>query len=214
MFSLIPSDQHWLIKLGGFLNAFITSLGGLGVMFLAIADSSFLSLPEGNDLLIVILSAGQSWLRMAYFVGMTVLGSAIGCWLLYSVGRKGGSPILRRKFSQESVNRAEKLFNRYGILTILIPSILPPPTPFKFFVLAAGVFRLKRMAFLTSVVIGRTLRYSLWGILAVLYGNSVKFYIQQNLSIVGTVLLACFVLGLAITLFYYYRRLRLGGTGN
>ncbi len=177
-------------------------------MCLAIGDSSFLSLPEGNDLLIVILSAGKSWGHMAYYVGMTIMGSVLGCLLLYSVGRKGGSPMLRRKFSQQSIERAERLFERYGVLTVVIPSILPPPMPFKIFVLSAGVFRLKALEFLTAVVIGRTIRYSMWGILAVLYGNSVKLYMQENLNVIGMILFGGFALVALLSSLYYFRRIR------
>jgi membrane protein DedA with SNARE-associated domain len=177
-------------------------------MCLAIGDSSFLSLPEGNDLLIVVLSAGKSWGNMAYYVAMTITGSVLGCLLLYSVGRKGGSPMLRRKFSTEAIARAERLFERYGILTVLIPSILPPPMPFKIFVLSAGVFRLKVLEFLMAVAIGRTIRYSMWGILAVLYGNSVKLYMQQNLHFIGMILFGVFALAISAALVYYFRRIR------
>jgi membrane protein DedA with SNARE-associated domain len=203
---LILGDQNWLAKLGGAIGAAISSLGGFGVLILAVGDSSFLTLPEGNDLLIVILSAGNSWGNMAYYVGMTVLGSVIGCLLLYTVGRKGGSPILRRKFSQHKIDRAEMLFKKYGIMTVVIPSILPPPLPFKIFVLSAGVFRLNVMKFLAAIVIGRTIRYSMWGILAVLYGNSFKRYMQQNLDSIGTILLALFgLVVVAVFGFYLYR---------
>lgn len=206
---LLLSDQHWLIKLGGKISALLFGLGGPGVMILAIGDSSFLSLPEGNDLLIVVLSTGKSWGNMAYFVGMTTIGSVIGCLLLYSVGRRGGSPVLRRRFSEQSIVRAEKLFERYGIFAVLVPCILPPPTPFKIFVLSAGAFRLKPAPFVTAVVIGRILRYSMWGILAVIYGNSVKLYMQQNLNVIGMILFGTFALGAAGFLFYYFRRLKM-----
>lgn len=208
MLSLILSSQHWLVKLGGSLSAFIESLGGLGVMVLAVGDSSFLSLPEGNDLLIVILSAGKPWSNMAYFVGMTIMGSVLGCLLLYTVGRKGGNPMLRRRFSERSIARAEMLFRRYGMLTVVIPSILPPPMPFKIFVLSAGVFRLKTPEFVAAVVIGRTIRYSMWGILAVVYGNSVKMYMEQNLDIVGMVLFGGFALVALVAGIYCWRRMR------
>ena len=175
-------------------------------MLLAILDSSFLTIPEGNDLLIVILSAGKSWGTMAYYVGMTTIGSVIGCFLLYSVGRKGGSPLLKRRFSAEKIERAEKLFKRYGILTVIVPSILPPPLPFKVFVLSAGVFRLNILSFLVAVVIGRTIRYSIWGVLAVLYGNPVKRFMEQNLGEVGIVFAAAFVLvGALIVIFCVYK---------
>lgn len=208
MLSLILSSQHWLAKLGGSLSAFIEKLGGLGVMVLAVGDSSFLSLPEGNDLLIVILSTGKSWGNMAYFVGMTITGSVLGCLLLYLVGRKGGNRMLRRKFSERSIAKAEMLFRRYGMLTVVIPSILPPPMPFKIFVLSAGVFRLKTPEFITAVVIGRTIRYSMWGILAVLYGNSVKLYMEQNLNVVGMVLFGGFALAALMGGIYCWRRIR------
>ncbi|NLT67121.1 MAG: hypothetical protein GXX84_11005 [Acidobacteria bacterium] len=210
MLSFFVSTQHWLAKLAGTASEFITSLGGPGVMVLAIGDSSFLSVPEGNDLLIVILSAGKSWGNMAYFVSMTILGSVLGCLLLYTLGRKGGSPMLRRRFSQENIDRAERLFKKYGLLTVVIPSILPPPMPFKIFVLSAGVFRVKALEFLTAVVIGRTIRYSMWGILAVLYGNSVKLYMQQNLDLIGMILFGGFALLILVTAVVCLRRVRLG----
>jgi membrane protein DedA with SNARE-associated domain len=208
LLTMMFSGQHWLAKCIGSASALLTSLGGLGVLLLAIGDSSFFSIPEGNDILIVVLSAGRSWTCMAYFVCLTVIGSVIGCMLLYSVGRKGGNPILRRRFSQTSIERAERLVEKYGVFTVLIPSILPPPTPFKIFVLSAGVFRLNPWAFFTAVVIGRTIRYSIWGILAVLYGDAVKIYIQNNMESVGLVLLVGFALTIAAMLFVFLHRVR------
>jgi len=100
------------------------------------------------------------------------------------------------------------MFEKYGILTVAIPSILPPPCPFKIFVLSAGVFRLRLPEFLLAIMIGRTVRYSMWGVLAVLYGNSVKIYMQNNLRWVGTGLFGLFVLIFGTTVFLYWRRLR------
>ncbi len=204
------SIQTWLGKLGAALEYIAFKLDGPGLLLVAVADSSFLSVPEGNDILIVILSAGKTWERMAYYVCMTVIGSITGCLLLYAVGRTGGSPLLRRRFSQESIERAERLYKRFGLLTVAIPSILPPPTPFKIFVLSAGVFRLSLPAFVTAVAIGRTVRYAMWGILAVLYGNPVKIYIQQNLPRVGIVLFGALliVILVAAALLVYRNRHR------
>jgi membrane protein DedA with SNARE-associated domain len=212
MISLLLSGQHWLERVAGSVNYLLSSIGGLGVLLLAMGDSSFLTLPEGNDLLIVVLSAGKSWGQMAYYVVMTIIGSVIGCLILYSIGRRGGNPMLRRRFSPKSIDRAEKLFGRYGILSVVISSILPPPTPFKIFVLSAGVFRFKTPEFFTAVLIGRTIRYSIWGILAVLYGNSVKAYMQQNLNLFGIILCACFVLAIGFSIFFYFRRAKASET--
>jgi membrane protein DedA with SNARE-associated domain len=211
---LLFTLQNWLVKLGGSASAIISSFGSIGVVLLAIGDSSFFSAPEANDLLIVILSTGKSWGNMAYFVGLTVIGSVLGCFLLYTVGRKGGNPILRRKFSQAKIERAEKLFERYGALAVVIPSILPPPVPFKIFVLSAGVFRLNMWEFLIAVIIGRTIRYSIWGILAVLYGNAIRQYMQQNLNMMGTIILLGVAIALIFTFVIYFYHPKEGGRGK
>jgi membrane protein YqaA with SNARE-associated domain len=85
--------------------------------------------------------------------------------------------------------------------------------PFKIFVLGAGVFRLKGLEFLMAVVIGRTIRYSMWGILAVLYGNSVKLYMQKNLNVIGMILLGVFALLILVSVWCYYQRIRTGKAG-
>lgn len=203
---LLIGDSPWLIKLGSHIGDFFSGYGGVAVLLLAIADSSFLSFPEGNDLLIVILSTGGSWGNMAYFVGLTVTGSVIGCLLLYTVGRKGGRTLLKKKFSEQKIERAEHTYSKYGILAVLIPSVLPPPLPFKIFVLCAGVFGLPPARFLTAVAIGRTIRYSMWGILAVLYGNSVKLFLEENINTVGTALLAVFALIIIALVVLHFRK--------
>ena len=207
---LLIGESSWLIKLGSQITEFFSGYGGIAVLLLAIADSSFLSFPEGNDLLIVILSAGGSWGNMAYFVCLTVTGSVIGCLLLYTVGRKGGRAILKKKFSIKKIERAEKIYGKYGILAVLIPSVLPPPLPFKIFVLSAGVFGMSPSGFLTAVAIGRSIRYSLWGILAVLYGESVKEFLQRNINTVGTALLAVLALIFIGTVAFQIRRKKRG----
>lgn len=131
------------------LYVFIVSLGGPGLFFIALADSSFLSLPEGNDILIVVLSTGQSWQSMTYYVVMTTLGSIAGCALLYSVGRRSGT-FLRKRLKEEKMKEVEALYRRWGVWAVVIPSVLPPPTPFKIFVLSAGLFRLSFVKFLIS----------------------------------------------------------------
>ncbi len=189
---LIPT----MSRIGEVMRYVASSLDGPGLLLVALFDSSFLSIPEGNDFLIVLLSAGNTWRNVAYYVGMTTVGSIAGCLLLYSVGRKGGSPLLYKRFSARNIQRAERLFEKYGILTVVLPCMLPPPCPFKIFVLSAGVFRLRLTEFLAAIAVGRTLRYSMWGILALLYGSSVKTYMQQNLPKIGIGLFILLVLAL------------------
>src|SRR5688500_877378 len=135
-------------------------------MVLAICDSSFLSLPEVNDLLLMTFSINDpgSMLKLAAF---TTTGSVIGCCLLYTVGRKGGETFLRKRFSDERMLRIQAWYQKYGVLAIIIPSLLPPPTPFKIFVLSAGTFGISWPKFIAAVSIGRSIRYFTEGFLAV-----------------------------------------------
>lgn len=166
---------------------FALALGGPGLFFVALCDSSFLSIPEGNDILIVILSTGQSWEKMSYYVLMTIAGSVTGCTILYLLGRRGGR-YLQRRLNSARLEQVRQLYQRWGLWAILVPSILPPPTPFKIFVLSAGVFRIRFRRFFLAVTVGRSIRYFTWGILAVLYGVPVRDFIREHIHEVGLIL--------------------------
>jgi len=178
---------QWIFKIA-------TTLGGPGLLLIAVADSSFISIPEGNDFLIVALSIGKSWGTMYYLASMTIIGSVIGCILLFLLGRKGGEAVLLRRFSRDKVAMAERYVQKYGLFSVMIPSILPPPMPFKVFVLTAGVFHLSIGRFLIAVIIGRSVRYYTWGVLSVLYGEQVKQFMTGSSSTVGLALLAATIL--------------------
>ena len=165
----------------------IVEYGGPALLVVALADSSFLSIPEGNDILIIALSTGQSWDLMSYYVTMTIVGSVLGCTLLYSVGRRGGN-FVQKRLSEERRNEMRRLYDRWGIWTLLVPAVLPPPTPFKIFVLSAGLFRIPLGRFIVLVSLGRSIRYFMWGILAVLYGEAAKQIVQEEMKTVGVIL--------------------------
>jgi len=187
-----------------FLYSFALALGGPGLFLIAVADSSFLSIPEGNDVLIVILSTGQSWKIMAYYATMTIMGSVTGCILLFTAGRRGGN-FIRKRLSEKRTQELQNAYERWGVWSILIPSILPPPTPFKIFVLWAGMFGVPYQKFIVAVLIGRSVRYYMWGALAVLYGQSAKYFLEHNLRFVGIVL---FVVLVAVVLTIILVRMR------
>ncbi len=169
------------------LYEMIVEYGGPALLLVALADSSFLSIPEGNDILIIALSTGQSWDLMSYYVAMTITGSVMGCTLLYSVGRRGGN-FVKKRLSEERRTEMRRLYERWGIWTLLVPAVLPPPTPFKIFVLSAGLFRIPLSRFIVLISLGRSIRYFMWGILAVLYGEAAKQLLQEEMKTVGVIL--------------------------
>jgi membrane protein YqaA with SNARE-associated domain len=183
--------------------------GGIGLMILAVCDSSFLSLPEVNDILLMTFSIKEPS-GMVKFASLTTAGSVIGCALLYSVGRKGGEAFLRRTFAGERVARVQRWFQRHGILAVIVPSLLPPPTPFKIFVLSAGAFGISWPKFITAVVIGRGIRYFSEGILAVTYGPAAIEFVQQNYGKVG--LAVAILIAVSAFLFFTLGRRRVPST--
>lgn len=183
----LKSISHWLVTT-------LEPYGGPGLMLIAIFDSSFLSLPEINDAALMALSISRPS-SMWMLASMTVIGSVIGCTLLYSVGRKGGEAMLRKRFAADKVDRVRDWYKKYGMLAIIVPSLLPPPLPFKIFVLSAGAFHLPWLKFMMAVAIGRSIRYFSEGILAVWYGKQAVQIVADNFPIVGMVLAVLIVAG-------------------
>ena len=192
-----------LKKAQGFFLALTGPLGGWALLIIAFLDSSFLSFPEVNDILIVTLSIEKPE-RMLYYATMTTLGSIAGCLLLFWTGRKGGEVLLRKRFAEHQIAVVSRWYRKYGVFAVMIPSILPPPMPFKIFVLFAGAFKVRTGAFIVAIALGRGFRYFLEGSLAVRYGKEAIQTMERNYpqiagGVVGVLLLA----GLAL---YFWRR--------
>lgn len=185
------------------IREWATEFGGLGLFVVAALDSSFLSFPQVNDLLIIYLSTKTPTL-MPYYAAMTTLGSILGCFVLYAFARRGGEVFLRKRFSGKRVERGLALYQRHGLLAVVVPSLLPPPTPFKLFVLLAGAAKVSPWKFGAAVAIGRGIRYFGQGYLAVLYGEAAAEWMRDNGTLAGLVLaLAAVVFGV---IFYFVKK--------
>ena len=182
-----------------------TEFGGVGLFILAALDSSFLSFPQVNDLLIIYLST-KSPALMPYYAAMTTAGSMVGCFVLYGFARRGGEVFLRKRFSGERVERGLALYQRHGLLAVIVPSLLPPPTPFKLFVLLAGAAGVSPWKFGAAIAIGRGIRYFGQGYLAVLYGEAAAALVREHGSAVGIGLAVAAVA--AAVVFYFLKQRR------
>lgn len=180
------------------------SLGGPGLFLLAFLDSSFLSFPEVVDLLIIWMTTRHKALVL-YYATLATLGSIAGCLALYLVARKGGEAFLRKRFRERHVDRALSAFRRHGLLAVIVPSLLPPPAPFKIFVLAAGVAEVRPVQFIAAIAIGRGLRYFGEGLLAVWYGERAIAFMRDNATPVSLVL-AIAILALGVGWAVWQRR--------
>ncbi|MDO8678078.1 MAG: VTT domain-containing protein [Acidobacteriota bacterium] len=166
------------------IQAWASGMGGVGLFVIALLDSSFLSFPQVNDLLIIVLSTKYP-ARMPYYASMTTVGSLIGCFMLYAVARRGGESLLRKRLKGRYVDRALDLYQRYGLLAVVVPALLPPPVPFKVFVLLAGAAAVAPWRFGLAVIIGRGIRYFGQGYLAVLYGEEAAVFMKAHGAVIG-----------------------------
>jgi len=173
-----------LTKVVAAITAWATGLGGVGLFIIAALDSSFLSFPQVNDVLVMLLSAKYPE-RMIYYAGMTTAGSLLGCYALFAVARRGGEVFMRKRLKGAHVDRAMRLYQRFGILAVVVPALLPPPVPFKVFVVLAGAANVATWRFVVAIVIGRGIRYFGQGYLAVLYGEQALDYMQAHGAAIG-----------------------------
>src|SRR5215813_13403661 len=189
------------------LHAVLIGFGALGVLAIALMDAAFIPLPGGPDVVVMALAHHNHAMTPVYIIA-AVVGSTIGSLFLYFIARKGGQAALRT-FSSDKRARVENLINRYDIWALLLAAVLPPPFPFKLFVLSAGAFRMQLWRFITAMVIGRGVRFILEGWMAVRYGEQAADLFKQHYPKIGLSIAAA---SLVICLFNsLLKRRQLGG---
>src|SRR3954462_15278346 len=159
-------------RLGKFISEVPIYVAGPAMILIGMLDSSLLSLPEINDYLVVARCYSDPK-SVFYFPLFAAAGSVLGCLLLYTIMRRGGQAVMRRRFSAENIARVERAYARFGFLALAIPALLPPPMPFKIFVATAGALEYPRWRFMLTVMIARSVRYIIEGALAIYYGERV-----------------------------------------
>jgi membrane protein YqaA with SNARE-associated domain len=174
------------------VSEYLVTFGPFGLFAVALLDSTFVPLPSSADALMLLLSTtSPRWMLLYAF--MATAGSAIGCWILYLISRRAGARALNR-FSEAKQRRVKELIERYDMLSVLVATLLPPPFPFKLFVITAGVFRFSLLRFMIAIIVGRAFRFLLEGYFAVRYGVQAgellaKYYPWIGLSVAVVVVL-------------------------
>ena len=194
MKSFLHPVTKWLTRVSEYLITF----GSFGLFAVALLDSTFVPLPSSADALMLLLTTTYpSWMLLYAF--MATAGSAIGCWILYLVSRRAGARALNR-FSEKKQTRVKNLIERYDMMAVLVATLLPPPFPFKLFVVTAGVFRFSLVRFMIAIIAGRAFRFLLEGYFAVRYGAEAKAILAKYYPWIGLGLVA------AIVLFVFVKR--------
>lgn len=185
--------RAWLAKTA----ATLVSYGPWGLAAAAFLDSGFLPLPEFVDFYVMMLCIANPH-AMALYAGVTTLGSVAGCLVLFYLARLGGHGFAERKVGKQRMERLRSRFERYELLTIMVPALLPPPVPFKAFVITAGVVDVHLGKFLLALVVGRAIRFFGEAFLAVRYGPAVIHFLRAHgpllTAVLGVVLLAAWLI--------------------
>jgi membrane protein YqaA with SNARE-associated domain len=176
------------------VSDFFIALGPFGLFAVALLDSAFVPLPSSADALMILLTVAHPRLMILYAV-LATAGSAIGCVILYYVSRRAGSGALR-KFSPAKQKRVKEWIDRYDLLSVLVASLMPPPFPFKLFVITAGVFRFSLTRFTLAIISGRLFRFLLEGYFAIRYGAQARQILAKYYPWIG--------LGLAVLILIFF----------
>jgi len=161
---------HILARYTAWILALMKALGMWGVFVIAFADSALLGMPVD---FIVATYVHQDRKRMLLYVAMASLGSALGSIPLYIFGYLGGEKVLRKRISEERFLKIHASFEAHEFWALMFPGMLPPPMPFKIFVLGAAVFEMKFRDFLIAVFAGRFVRFLVLAVLVLWFGPQI-----------------------------------------
>jgi membrane protein YqaA with SNARE-associated domain len=161
---------HIVARYTAWIWLLLQHLGIWGVFAIAFADSALLGMPV--DLMVATYVYKDHRLLLFYVV-MASLGSALGSIPLYLIGYLGGEKVLRKRISEERFQRIHRSFEQHEFWAVMFPGMLPPPMPFKIFVLGAGVFEMRFRDFLAAMFAGRFVRFLTLALLTLWFGPQI-----------------------------------------
>jgi membrane protein YqaA with SNARE-associated domain len=167
---IIEAVKEIVARYTNFIWAMVKPLGSWGVFAIAGIDSAFFGLPLDP---VVAGYVYQDRSRFLLYAVMAAAGSAVGCIVLYVIGYKGGEVLLERRISTARFDKIRSSFDRHEFWALMLPSMVPPPFPFKLFVLAASVFEMNFWHFLLAIFVGRLVRFLILSALVLKFGEQV-----------------------------------------
>jgi membrane protein YqaA with SNARE-associated domain len=202
---------HILARYTAWIWGLLKVLGIWGVFAIAFADSALLGMPVDA---IVVTYVYQDRRRLLLYVILASMGSALGSIPLYIVGYLGGEKVLRKRISEERFLKIHRSFEQHEFWALMFPGMLPPPMPFKIFVLAAAVFEMRFRDFLVAIFLGRFVRFGVLSVLVLWFG-------PQFIEIAGALfkrhlpwVLGAIVVGVCVWAVLRLRRKTAGATGQ
>ena len=188
--------KHLLAKWTALIVALLKPLGAWGVMGFAAVDAALLGMPL--DAIVAGYSYSRPHLVLVYAV-IGAIGSALGSIVYYVIGYKGGEVLLVKRIGRGRFDKIRASFERHEFWAVMLPSMLPPPTPFKLFVLSAGVAEMNFWHFLLAIFAGRLIRFSLVSLIVIHYGPQILGFLggalHRHLSMTIALVAAAILIG-------------------
>jgi membrane protein YqaA with SNARE-associated domain len=191
---ILKTLKHILSRYTAFLWAFLKPLGAWGVMAVAAMDGAFLGMPI--DAIVagyVYQDRGRFWL----YVLMASAGSTLGSIVVYVIGYMGGEELLRKRIPAQRFEKIHAAFEKHPFWSLMLPAMLPPPTPFKLFALAAAVSEMGFLRYLLAIFAGRVVRFLVLAVLTLEIGpgavHLIGDLVQKHVLVVLLVLAAAAV---------------------
>ena len=188
--------KHILHRYTVLLWTLLKPLGAWGVFAIAAIDASFLGLPLDPVVATYVYSNPH---RFLLYVIMASAGSAVGSIVLYFIGYKGGEVLLEKKIPKAKFEKIRSSFDRHEFWALMLPAMMPPPFPFKLFVLAAAAFEMRFERFLLAIFAGRFVRFMILALLTIKFGPQAmeiarRVFLHHMPLVVGVVLAALIAL--------------------
>ena len=193
---------HIISRYTAFLWHLLQPLGSWGVFAIAGIDSSFVGMPLDA---VVAAYVFQNPHRLLLYVLMASTGSALGSLVIYAIGYQGGEALLRKR-SPERFAKIHEGFEQHPFWTLMFPAMLPPPTPFKLFVLGAGISEMKITQFLLAIFAGRFIRFLILGLLTFKFGPQIVEILGRVFREHFSVVLGVLIGGVVVWLVMRQRR--------
>jgi membrane protein YqaA with SNARE-associated domain len=179
--------KNFLAKYTAFFLHLLSVLGIWGAFVIAAVDSAAFGIPLDPVMAgyaMMYANRQQPWM-IALAILLASAGSAVGSLVPYWIGRKGGEPLLLKKISHSRLEQLRDRYESWEFFSVMVPSMLPPPTPMKLIILAAGAFEMRPHVFALAIFIGRALRFTLLSWIVVRYGPGmlrvIGYVVRQHL---------------------------------
>ena len=184
----------------------LAPLGFFGIFALTFIDSAALGMPLDPVIGAYVFAGRSHLISVATCILLAATGSALGSTVMYILGKKGGEALLHTRMSPERLERMRQRFEEREFITLMVASILPPPTPFKLFLISAAAFQMSYGLFLLAIFIGRILRFSILAVLVIHFGPQVANAMGPLLRNHLALTLGIFGAGLALLIVWMLTR--------